>query len=286
MVVVRLFGGLGNQMFQYAMGVATASRRSDCLKLDVSFFEDQTLRRFELGDFAITAEIVDQRELSPLRQIGVIRRIKERIFGRAALELIQERCFHFEPPDCSQKGDIYLHGYWQSEKYFADVLNVIRNDLRLKQEREIVDKVATQIRSKRAISVHVRRGDYVDNSKTNEFHGVCSPAYYEQAISHIKARVPAEDMHVFVFSDDPTWARANLTLDLPSTVVSDGNLSPAEEIHLMSLCRHHVIANSTFSWWGAWLNERVDKLVIAPRRWFNNPDIDTRDLIPETWTRI
>lgn len=286
MVVVRLFGGLGNQMFQYAMGAATASRRSDCLKLDVSFFEDQTLRRFELGDFAITAEIADQRELSPLRQVGAIRRIKKRILGRAALELIQERCFHFDPPDCSQKGDIYLHGYWQSEKYFADVTDVIRSEFRLKRARASLTEMAGRILAVNAVSVHVRRGDYVENQTTNEFHGLCSPAYYEQAISHIKARVLAEDMHVFVFSDDPAWACANLTLDLPSTVVSDGNLSPAEEIHLMSLCRHHVIANSTFSWWGAWLNERVDKLVIAPRRWFNNPDIDTRDLIPETWTRI
>ncbi len=286
MVVVRLFGGLGNQMFQYAMGVATALRRSDCLKLDVSFFEDQTLRRFELGDFAITAEIADQRELSPLRQIGAIRRIKERIFGRAALELIQERCFHFDPPHCSQKGDIYLHGYWQSEKYFADVSNVIRNDLKLKRERETVVKLATQIRSKHAISVHVRRGDYVDNSKTSEFHGVCQPDYYTKAISYITSRVPLNDLRVFVFSDDPAWVDSNLVLSVPHQVVSHEGLSPGEEIHLMSLCRHHIIANSTFSWWGAWLNQRPDKLVVAPRRWFNNPDIDTRDLIPETWTRI
>jgi hypothetical protein len=136
-----------------------------------------------------------------------------------------------------------------------------------------------------AVSIHVRRGDYVSDAGTNRFHGTCSVDYYHDAVDRISGFAPAS--HFFVFSDGIDWAKENLRLRQPVTYVdfNDGEKN-YEDLRLMSLCKHHIIANSSFSWWGAWLNPNPDKIVIAPKKWFNDPSINTDDLIPNSWLRL
>jgi hypothetical protein len=285
MVIVKLAGGLGNQMFQYAFGKTIAHRQADLLKLDMSFFDEQTLRRFELGDFDIQAEAAEARQTAQVRGRGLIRRLTNTISGGASIKWVREKGFEFDSSMSLLQGNLYLDGYWQSEKYFDSIADVIRREFTLKEKRGHVSRVAKVISgAANAVSLHVRRGDYVENQSTNAFHGTCPLEYYSNAVALIKSRFG--DAHIFVFSDEPVWARENLGLAAPVTVVSDGDLRPAEEMHLMSCCQHHIIANSTFSWWGAWLNEHPEKMVIAPKRWFSNLAIDTKDLLPERWIRI
>jgi hypothetical protein len=145
--------------------------------------------------------------------------------------------------------------------------------------------LAEQMKGAHAISVHVRRGDYLSNPAANAFHGVCSTEYYRTAMQLVAEKV--DDPHFFVFGDDPDWARENLQFYWPTTFVEHGlDCSPHNDIWLMSLCSHHIIANSSFSWWGAWLAENLSQLVIAPRRWFQDERLDTSDLLPDRWTRL
>jgi hypothetical protein len=192
----------------------------------------------------------------------------------------------FNPAILRLTDNISLDGYWQSEKYFSDIAPVIRSDFTVRVEPEGLNReVASVINGCNAISIHFRRGDYVTDAKIAARHGACTNDYFIKAVELIKARV--ERPHFFVFSDDPAWVREHFTIPHTMTLVDHNGPDKAhEDLRLMSLCRHHIIANSSFSWWGAWLNPRPDKIVIAPLRWFNDPTVDTSDLIPESWLRI
>lgn len=291
-VAVRLLGGLGNQMFQYAAGRALALRRGAALWLDVSSYEAQgpgvTPRRYELDAFLVAARIGLPEENPATASPSLL----GRLFGRGApaaavpTPLYREPHFAFDPALAAQPTPVLLEGYWQSERYFADAADVIRREL---TPREPMDPenaaMAAQIEGVEAVSVHVRRGDYVTNAGANAFHGLCSLDYYQAAVGLIRERVQAP--HLFVFSDDHAWTRDHLAFDLPTTyVVANPPDRGFRDMELMARCRHHVVANSSFSWWGAWLNPRVDKTVVAPKNWFADPDVDTRDLIPSNWTRL
>ncbi len=180
----------------------------------------------------------------------------------------------------------YLQGYWQSERYFAGHAERIRSDFAFRHDMSGANlDVAHAIGQRTAISVHVRRGDYISNAKTLAVHGTCSPDYYHAAIDTLLQRCPGA--RLFAFSDDPQWVSQMLLPRYPDLVLVDHNkgLDSYNDMRLMSMCRHHIIANSSFSWWGAWLNPIQDKMVIAPSRWFAN-GTDTQDLIPEGWERM
>jgi len=180
----------------------------------------------------------------------------------------------------------YLDGYWQSEKYFSDVADTIRREFTIRDQldagtRELLDRIGTA----ESVSVHVRRGDYVSHPRASRARSVCTPGYYLRCVAHIAERVGHP--HLFVFSDDPDWVAANLRFEHPTTLVSTVPARPDYgDLRLMSACRHHIIANSSFSWWAAWLNPHRDKLVLAPRRWMNDPRVDDRDVVPSGWTRL
>jgi hypothetical protein len=145
--------------------------------------------------------------------------------------------------------------------------------------------MAARIAGCNAVSLHVRRGDYVSNPDSSRVHALCGMDYHQTAVRRIAEVSPQP--HLFVFSDDPEWAARNLHLDHPMTIVTGNDTRhDYEDLHLMSLCKHHVVANSSFSWWGAWLNGNADKIVIAPARWFASGKFDTRDLFPSSWTTI
>jgi hypothetical protein len=177
---------------------------------------------------------------------------------------------------------VYIQGYWQCERYFSRHADTIRHDLTFKEPfNQAFVELAKTIRSCVAVSLHIRRGDYVGHSK----HSACPIDYYLRAMASIKGRV--RDAVFFAFSDDPRWTRAALASHEFKVIIVDKYSTDEahNDMHLMSLCRHNVIANSSFSWWAAWLNPRPDKIVIAPKQWFSDGD-SAPDLVPSNWERV
>jgi hypothetical protein len=291
MVISQIIGGLGNQMFQYAAGRALALRKKTTFRLDVSGFASYGLRRYELQRiFHCPVEIAteaDVREIlgwyaSPIIQ-KIVTRLKVPILR--SRKIVMEPHFYYWPGINKVLQDCYLVGYWQSEKYFRDVAPKIRTDFTF--HTPMSDRnagVAKQIARVNAVSLHVRRGDYVSNPQTNAAHGLCSLDYYRTAIRHVAERI--ERPHFFIFSDDMAWAKDQLEMDFPCEYVEHNQGDESyNDMRLMSLCQHHIIANSSFSWWGAWLNPNPDKLVIAPKKWFAN-DNNVEDLFPQGWVAL
>ena len=278
MIIVRLNGGLGNQMFQYAAGRAAAIRVSDKLKLDVSTFEKintNTPRSYALGVFNIVENFAPPNEI-----LGLTPSFFSKKFGFPKKSYLFEKEGSLSSLSNIPK-DAYLDGYWQSEKYFKDKEDFVRADFTPKNPlSSSALKMQTNIQKVNAISVHIRRGDYAQNPITHAYHGTCSPEYYQKAISYIREKIINPSF--FVFSDDIMWVKENISFENePTFYVSDYNIHDYEELLLMSTCKHHIIANSTFSWWGAWLNPSKNKIVIAPQKWSikNNPE----NIVPSSW---
>lgn len=295
MVVVRLLGGLGNQMFQYAAGQAVALRHQAPLLLDLTGFEQYDLRRFELHEFAISARPARDEELVPFRSTPPTRKssLSLRILDRFRLfkpsSILREATFTYDSRIEKVTLPVCLDGYWQSEKYFSDIAPVIRREFTLKSEVDIANLgVQRQIQAagNRSVSLHVRRGDYVSNPHTSQYHGVCTLEYYRLAVERIARQVLHP--HFFVFSDDHEWVRENL--HFPDYTMTQVQVNDPDhgifDLTLMKSCAHQIIANSSFSWWGAWLNPSNEKIVIAPAQWFARAGNDTRDLLPASWIRL
>lgn len=292
MVIAKIIGGLGNQMFQYALGFALAKKNNTNLKLDISEFAKYKLHRYSLNNFNIHEEIATQSEIALLKDFTyppIIKKIRK-IIGLSILKHnpchIKEVEFNFNPQILELTDNIYLEGYWQSEKYFIDILDLIKQDFTVKTKLEGLNLLTyNKINSTNSISIHIRRGDYVTNQKTNQFHGTCSIDYYKMAANKISERI--DNPVFFIFSDDPEWVKNNLNLEKPMEFVTHNNSEKNyEDLRLMSRCQHNIIANSTFSWWGAWLNTNPKKIVIAPDRWFTDPKMNTEDLLPKSWIKI
>lgn len=287
-----LLGGLGNQMFQYAAGRALALRKNTDHRLDISGFASYGLHRvFELQRvFACPAEIASTSDIDRLlgwQSKAYIRRLMSRpafaAFRREAF--VVEPYFHYWPGINKVPQDCCLVGYWQSERYFADAVQQIRADFTFRPPLDNKNaELAEQINRANSVSLHVRRGDYVNNPKTSATHGLCSLDYYHAAIRHVAERV--QQPHFFVFSDDIAWVQANLKIEFPCFYVQHNRgVESYNDMRLMSLCRHHIIANSSFSWWGAWLNPNMAKIVVAPRKWLAK-ETDVQDLFPAGWVTL
>lgn len=291
-VITRLIGGLGNQMFQYAAGRAVAERHGVPLLLDVSGFKDYDLRRYELNVFAIFAGIAGEEQLTaiirPPQQQGLWGGLKKRLIGALSQSVLQEASFTYDARIEAARPPLFLDGYWQSEKYFAHLAPAMRREFTLKSGLDQANiEMLRQIKGagSGAVSLHIRRGDYVNNPHTAQYHGVCSLDYYRAAVQRMSQRVASP--HFFVFSDDHAWVQTNLDLPHATTLVQVNDAEHGMfDMELMKSCGHHIIANSSFSWWGAWLNPSPDKVVIAPLQWFREPSNDTRDLLPPAWIRL
>lgn len=290
MVIVRLMGGLGNQMFQYAAGRAVAHRNRTQLKLDVSALERDAARSYRLHHFNIVASLATPDELARFTKRDlwgrISRRVEHYLLPPSRRSVFAERFDHFDTDILRLRGSVYLKGYWQSEKYFKDIEQIIRQEFTFRHPSDPENqRLARTIADTNSVSLHIRRGDYVSNPRFSRKFGVCSPEYYHSAVAKVAERV--NDLHLFVFSDAIDWARDNLGLQYPLTFVTHNNTDDDyEDLRLMSQCKHHIIANSSFSWWGAWLCTNPGKIVLAPKRWFKESGRDTRDLIPESWDRI
>lgn len=294
MVISSLRGGLGNQMFQYAAGRALTLRSGVPLKLDLSWYdcfaESDTPRSFMLGVFpGIRATIATRRECKQLMYIrrGPLAFLLRRPRPDAASH-IREPHYTYWSGFYTLDAPLYLSGYWQNERYFAAYADVIRQDFTFPElpSEEAKDMARRILAVPQSVSVHVRRGDYVSNSAAAAIHGLCSPEYYSAALDAVTAQTSAVP-ELFLFSDDPVWVREHFaTHGLPITVLDfpSHNNAPWHDMHLMSLCKHHIIANSSFSWWGAWLGECG--LVVAPKRWFQAEDMKNSSPVPSRWVRV
>ncbi len=269
MIITKLQGGLANQLFQWAYGRSLSEKYNTPLYLDIEFYQNQfseTKRSFSLSKFPnISYNITpDDKNISNWSlekdKIRFIRLSDDFNFK----ELIYQQDCHY-----------YLDGYWHTEKYFTEIEGIIRKEL--KPSDEIINKLVNfQPIENNNVSIHIRRTDYVES---NGYHPVQPISYYEKALEII-----GHYDNVVVFSDDIKWCKENLNFD--NMIFVDG-FDDIEDIWLMSMCKNNIIANSSFSWWGSWLNNNKDKKVIAPLKWFGvQTNINTSDIIPNSWIKI
>lgn len=286
MIIVNLKGGLGNQMFQYAFGRKLALKNNDVLKLDVAGLQrandvGDIYRPFSLGRFSIVKNIATSAEVRELKYpYGIFSKAWRWVY----LHVLRQTNTFWNPNALNKQGDIFLDGYWQTPKYFADIRDILLKDFTLTEPLgEYGEKIAEQMKNSDSVSIHVRRGDYIKNPQVLKEFGVCSENYYQQAIKVIEAKIA--NPTYFVFSDDINWVKDNLKVGDRAVFVSDSSLTDASELFLMSLCKHNIIANSTFSWWGAWLNQNLNKIVVAPTPWFEQSPYDP-SLLPDSWQTV
>ncbi len=290
MIVVRLSGGLGNQMFQYAAGCEVACRLKTQLVLDGSEFDVPGYHHLSIVHQRIEAQFYDSRTM-PSRpgRFGDSwpRRLLQRFrTGQPTLHFVRERGQLWTDLLERAVDHSYLQGYWQSERFFSGVREKLVREFRParplnEQDHAVLDAMAES----NSVLVHVRRGDYVSNTRANQVHGTCDTAYYTKAVKRLSDEFG--ELHLFVFSDDPRWCRENLQFDHPVTFVDHNDASRnCEELWLMQHARHFVIANSSFSWWAAWLGDFPGKRIIAPKPWYRDSGRDEGDLIPASWERI
>jgi hypothetical protein len=285
-VVARLSGGLGNQLFQYAAGRSLAIRLDTELVLDLSWFGGQRKRKFALSPFRIHARKRFIGSSMPVWGRALVSR-SFRYWAPhiAGVPIWREPHFHYADAFSALTRPVYLVGYWQSDRYFREIRADLIKDLSLRDALPSAsDAIRQSMRSCDAICVHVRRGDYLTDPAAVKTHGVCSVDYYGKSIREICQGL--DRPHCFIFSDDPAWVRTSMHVDCPMTVVDVNGPDDAHlDLALMAACDHFVIANSSLSWWGAWLGNSPGKRVIAPARWFLTPDKNTTDLLPASWRR-
>lgn len=296
MIITRLIGGLGNQMFQYAVARALSLRLDTSLSLDIKDLDTYKLHQgFELNSvFATDAKIATNSDLSQLLKWQAPRLVKSLMNKRVFSSLrnknwIAEPGFRYWDGISNLHHKAYLDGYWQSELYFKDYADVIRSDFQFQGALDSDNLLlANNIDSCNSIGLHVRRGDYLSNPSSASVHGVCSLDYYKDAMSYIESIV--EKPTYFVFSDDLEWVRKKLQVSDRSIVYVDNNhgKDSYKDMWLMSLCKHNIIANSTFSWWGAWLNSHAGKIIVAPKKWFKDSYMQSHaiNIYPESWVKF
>jgi hypothetical protein len=281
-ISVKLMGGLGNQMFQYALGRKLSISKKRKLYLDISFYNSQadvdTPRSYELEYFKLKAKTI--KNITTKKRVPSIINIRPYFPYEYTEKTFSYDGNVFKQPD----GTLYI-GYWQSEKYFLDIRDELLRDFQLANPLRGRDKdLLDSILAHDSVSLHVRRGDYVNNKNAKNFHGTKGVGYYSEALEIILKKV--SNFKLFVFSDDISWCKSNLKDIHADTYFVDGERHGTIDMFLMKNCTHNIIANSSFSWWAAWLNTNPEKLVVAPKKWFNNTLIDTSDIIPNSWIQI
>ena len=285
MIITKILGGLGNQMFQYAAGRCLAHLNNTQLKLDVTGFTDYKLRNFDLHALHVNCQPASGEEIRNLLPSHNFEKALQYLFPKKRRTYYREKYFHFDDNILKFGKDVYLKGYFQSEKYFLPIKETLQKEFTFKDE--IIRKVkdfTDKTRSATSVSVHIRRGDMENDPVTTGHHGIMPLSYYKKGIEIIRSKIA--NPQFYFFSDDINWVKENFN-DLKPTFVS-GEISQThfEDLYLMSQCHHNIIANSSFSWWGAWLNKNPDKIVIAPKIWFIKGPKDTQDLLPEKWIKI
>lgn len=290
MIITKLIGGLGNQLFQYAIAYRLAKLSGTEVKMDIAGFEKYKLHKVAIHHLHVNFEqsVIDKNSINKLiHGYGLRSLMKKYGLLKPRIRIIKDREKGFQQDLITQyREDIYLDGFWQTEKYFKPVENEIREKFRVRTPPSLANQqILAKINDTNAVSVHLRRADYITNPSTLSFHGVCSMDYYKKATDIIQSKL--SDPYFFIFSDDIEWAKENIRFSDRQFFADINNADTNyEDLRLMFSCRHHIVANSSFSWWGAWLNPNKEKMVIAPAQWYSNPQFNNSDTIPEEWVKI
>jgi hypothetical protein len=291
--ILKLSGGLGNQIFQYGAAKALANSLKSPLLIDLDWFDqtpsESTPRQEMLSQLRIHTKFIHSNGNPfslPELQIPLPRQIIQKLKGKKLIYK-EKKSFFYQESLFRQEAPIYLEGYWQSFKYLSPIRQILLNEIQPKQTlsqeaRAYLDQINA---CENAIMLHIRRGDYVSQVTANQFHGVLPLAYYQKALLNLRDLIAPE---VFVFSDDITWAKEHLSLGVKTTYIQDipGEYAVVEELHLMKHCQHHIIANSSLSWFGAWLCEKSGQKVFAPKQWLIKESFPMDDLIPTSWNLV
>lgn len=279
MIVAKLIGGLGNQMFQYAFGRYLAIKYNTELLIDVAGFKN-TNRSYGLDVFEIDCAIVDL-----ISKEGFVS-YDHNMMTQVTKNILFEKGMGFNREAYTVGDNVVLQGYWQSEKYFSTIAPVIRNDFKVRlsasdQNRETL----AQIKEITSVCVHIRRGDMAYDPKIRDVHGLIPLTYYKYCMQQMV--VSCNDPHFFIFTDDPIWVMNHTkVLSQPFTIIYWNQFRDYDDFRLMQNCKHHIIANSTFSWWSAWLCNNPDKIVVVPKQWIQDESRINPDLIPNEWVVV
>ena len=274
-------------MFQYAAGRALSLKHNTELMLDLdAFLDSDSNRKYNLDVFGLKNNYhINFNKSNVIKNKPILDwQPSEHKFSNYTI--YKQPFISFDPNFANYPNDCYLDGYWQSTKYFLKYEKAISEDFQFNNSifdeyGDLIDKIVKV----NSVAIHLRRGDYVSDRQTNLVHGALDVEYYIDAVDFISDK--QLNPHYFVFSDDPEWVQANLSTIKPITYM--GKLNPdVVDLYLMSVCKHQIVANSTFSWWAAWLNKNPDKIVVAPKKWFSNKDLNNQigDLIPNNWRKI
>ena len=293
MIVVRIMGGLGNQMFQYATGRNLARLRNTELYLDLGWFDNiapaDTPRHYELDCFNLESRVFDLKKFAAI-STGLGRRAKAELYVR---NLHRKKIRKFFTPNQGFEEEVLrvpnnyeIEGWFQTEEYFKDIRKTLLRDFTYKKpptgkNAELLKNIEEDSRS---VALHVRRADFVTNKAAIKFNGTLVKDYYDEAVEIVERRI--KQPNFYVFSDDIAWCKKNIKFQHLVTFIAPNKVG-SEDMRLMRACRHNIIANSTFSWWGAWLNENPDKIVVAPKNFFKDPVGNAQtDIIPSSWQKI
>jgi hypothetical protein len=282
MIITEINGGLGNQLFQYAAGLSLAEKHQTQLKINVDFKQADTSRTLGLSHFNIFLESATPEEIKHYSPTSILFKKILSYLPLALQKFYKERQFSYQPDFEKLGPNVYLKGYWQSERYFSTIATQVKDVFTLQPHfYSNILPLIEEIKQTESVSIHVRKGDYLLHPYS-DYYATLESAYYNNALAALQDNLP--QLKLYVFTDDPKWVKENLALPIPYTLISGVQTrSMYEDFQAMLSCKYHIIANSSFSWWTAWLSAREGKKVVAPKEWFKNGPSDTADLIPKSW---
>jgi hypothetical protein len=294
MIIVKLQGGLGNQMFQYAFASILSKIIGSQVLLDISSFDNDikkggfTPRNFELKVFENNYNLANSENINTFHKLSDVNKIKK-FLGIRYPQFYKEESYRFQPDALKIDYDVFLMGYFQSFKYYIGYEDVVQKKFSFSFIKlgEFNKTLLLKVKTCNSVAIHIRRGDYIADKSINQYHGICSIDYYLEAILYIASQ--QKSIILVFFSDDITWVKEQFkSLKHPTIFVDNNTDNGCIDMFLMSSCKHNIIANSSFSWWAAWLNKNQSKTVICPRKWFNDSEMqnEAKDLIPKEWIRL
>jgi hypothetical protein len=281
MIIVKLQGGLGNQLFQYALGRRISLLNKQYLYLDISSYESYPLRKYELSTLKLDVSLLGNSQMEKYLNPKGFKKMLS-FWGYSSIGHITEKESDFFQYNSNvfnfKNSSLLLEGYWQNPAYFDCIKSVLVNDI---IQLNLINRVELlkDIQQHNSVALHIRRGDYVKINPDEQIHLVLSMNYYHKAIDFLNSLYP--DLKYFVFTDDPDWCKS--VFDYDNFIIIEPSCDTLSDFLLMNQCKHFIIANSTYSWWAAWLNNGIDKKVIAPQKWFANDLWDASNIIPKEW---
>lgn len=293
MIIAEVAGGLANQMIIYAAARALSLHKNVELKLDLGALQKDKLRKYQMHHLNISAEIASPSEIAKIRRsskIKIVEKIKNKLRKKLKIKvpyIYREPLCSYDESFWSLPDDVYIGGNFISTKYFDNIKSILITEFAVQSVlSRTTEEICESMNNCESVSIHVRRGDFASNPHTNEFHGLIDVDYYSRAMKYVESRI--SNPSYFLFSDDIAWARENIVSAQPITFVDHiGQEDAYEDMHLMKNCKHNILANSGFGYWGAWLNENAQQIVVAPKKWFANDEINALfDLIPTEWIRL